>query len=119
MTRPNTLIALMVFFVLAQILCNWVEDNPLVYNASPNILVGSDDKTIPIDIQAPLTFVNRIINFCGDLFLFDYSVFKDVDPVTGVATDNDFVIFRYILICFGVVMWTDVLLTARRLIFGG
>jgi hypothetical protein len=120
MTSPKVMIGLIILFVIAQILCNWVDNKPMMSGTNPNILVDPNtNRPIPIDINTPVTVVNSVVKFCSELFFFDYTVFYNIDPITGVATDNDFVIIRWALIAFGLVMWLDILLTGRRLIFGG
>lgn len=43
-------------------------------------------------------FITTSISWFDRYILFDYSVFYDVDPVTGVKTANDFAVIRYFAI---------------------
>ena len=52
----------------------------------------------------------------GKVVTFDYSLFYDVDTVTGVKTANDFTIFRYILIAIGIVMVIEMVIVLRQVI---
>lgn len=137
MSSPRLLIALFVFFVLAQVICNFYEGNQMLYaintdleDASSHTYTTSTDTT-----GTSITWIDKTIDFCEKVFAFDYSMFYDTytgyTQTTCVSADgawqsdsstcrftNDFTIVRYVLLCFGIVMWIELALVLRRLILG-
>ncbi len=124
MGSPKLLIALIWAYVLTQIFCNWFEDNSMYagMNISATDNTNQQYITSSVDVSGtPASFVsvtNMIWTFCGKLFLFDYSIFYDYDIVTATKTANFLSIARYLLAAIGAVMWIDLAITTRRLIFG-
>jgi hypothetical protein len=125
MGSPKLLIALIWIFILTQLFCNWFEDDTMYTgtnisatdNTTQHYLTSSTDTT-----GTPASFVSvtsAIWTFCSKLFLFDYSIFYDYDPVTATKTANFLALLQYLLIAIGVVMWVDLAITTRRLILGG
>ena len=125
MGSPKLLIGLIWIFILIQIFCNWFEADDMYTGMNISATENTTQYYITESVDTtgtPASFISvakGIWDFCGKLFLFDYSIFKDVNPATGVETANWLSVFRYLLIAIGAVMWIDLAITGRRLILGG
>lgn len=122
MQNTRLLIGLITFFILAQVICNFIEGNDMLTQANIDFTqnMTSHRYTTTTDIEGGEgTFVSKGIDFLSKLFIFDYSIFYDIDPVTGEKTSNDFYIFRLFLIAVGIAMWIDAIITFRKMILGG
>lgn len=109
------------FMVLAQIACNVLENNDMIMPdnvAEVQALTEHATTTSISSTGESVTFIDKTWDFLGRLILFDYSVFKQVDPVTGEITDHPLAIIRYLLICIGAVMLIDAVIIGRRVVFG-
>ncbi len=124
MGSPKLLIALVWLYIGAQLICNVFEDNMMYANAN----ISASDNTTEYSITESVGLTNdtasyfstgkEILRFFGKLFFFDYTIFKNYDAITMTTTANDFAIVRYLLIGIGTIMFIDLLVTLRRLIFG-
>jgi hypothetical protein len=115
-------IGLLTFYVLAQIICNFVEGNNMVTNA--NIMEAQENlehqHTVTVDTEGTEgSFVSKSINFITKVVFFDYSLFYDIDPVSGEKTANNLVILRYMLLAIGVVVLIELTITFRKALLGG
>ena len=115
-------IGLITFYILAQLICNFVENEAMITQANTDNITSfiSYSQTTSVDSATgnTVTWFDKMWDFISEVVFFDYTIFKNVDPVTGVATDNNWVIFRYLLIAIGIVVIIEVFLVGRRLIFG-
>lgn len=115
-------IGLLTFYVLMQVVCNFYEGNSMVTNA--NIMESQQmlnhQYTTTVDTEGSEgSFISKSITFITKVVFFDYSLFYDIDPVTGEKTANNLVIFRYILLALGVVVLLELTITFRKALLGG
>ena len=115
-------IGILTFYILAQVICNFMEGNNMVTNA--NIIEAQENlehqHTTTIDTGGTEgSFISKSVTFITKVVFFDYSMFYDIDPVTGAKTSNGFVIIRYLLIAIGVVMLIELAITFRKALLGG
>lgn len=125
MGSPRLLIMLLWLFIGAQVICNWFENDDMYAGTNiaatenvTNYYISSSTDTSGV-VTSFVDFGREVAAFCGKLFLFDYSLFYNVDSTTGAKTANDISILRYLLIAIGIVMWIDLALTGRRMLLGG
>lgn len=110
-TSSKFLIGVIWIFLFAQLICNFYEGQTMYNNVTMEAFTQYDTTTqtdtLGTAIRAP-SIVDEVITALGRIFLFDYSIFKniDVDPdANGDYPDNGFVFIRYLLIAIGAVMW--------------
>lgn len=108
-------------FILAQFVCNFVEDESMYTSAMAEDIQGMtayDETTSVTDIGNTVSWFDKAWDFVSKLVFFDYTIFKHYDPETGVITANNFVIFRWMLMAIGIVLIIEVFVLGRRLILG-
>ncbi len=106
-------IAMVTFYILGQLICNAVEDNSMLVNTDVTE-VTTYSQTVSVDALGQISAVlGKAWSFIDKYILFDYTIFKTVDPGTGVATDSPLVIFKYILIGIFSIMIIDLFRVLR------
>lgn len=121
MTNLKVWIGMMMFMVLATMACNVLENNDMIMPdnvAEIQALTEHSSTTSVSSTGESVTFIDKSWGFVSRLVLFDYSVFKQVDPNTGEITDHPLVVIRYLLICIGVGLIIDLFIIARRVTLG-
>lgn len=115
-------IGIITFYILAQIICNFVEGNNMVTDA--NIIEAQENlahqHTTTVDTEGTSdSFISKAKDFITKIVFFDYSMFYDIDPASGEKTANNFVIIRYLLIAIGIVILVEASITFKKAILGG
>lgn len=115
-------IGVLTFYIMAQIICNFVEGNNMVTNA--NIIEAQEDlqhsTTTTTDIAGTEdTFFSNAKDTITRIVFFKYSIFYDVDPDTGEQTANQFVVIRYLLFGLGIAILFEVGYLFKKTILGG
>jgi hypothetical protein len=137
MTSPRLLIAMLMLFVLAQVICNFMEGNQMIHAAEGEDISEAWEftQTTSVDtLGTAITWIDKPIDFMKKVFAFDYNMFYDVyvgyTETTCTAAGgawqsdstckfaNDFTIIRYLLMCIGIIMWVELALVLRRLTLG-
>jgi hypothetical protein len=124
MVNAKLLIGLLWFWVIMQGFGNIMESSQTITSADVTDYVAAQDHTMTSTASATGTGINFVDiatgawNVLGKVFLFDYSVFKDVEnlDVNGNASTNEFTIFRILLIMVGAVMWIELAILFKNLI---
>jgi len=117
-------IGMLMFYVLAIVICNVIEGAQMTTTISSDLdYMTAHDTTTSTDSNSNkanfVTLGPDVLGTFGKIIFFDYTMFKDVnnlDPVTGKPMANDFVIFRYLLIAIGVIMIVELALVLRQII---
>lgn len=113
---PNRLlIGMLSFLILVSVVCNMLEGQNAYVTGAPldSELINRDYTTSTTTSGTQSNFISMAINFLDKYILFHYSLFYDVDPVTGVNTDNDFAIIRYLCIMILVVIAINLFILLR------
>ncbi len=124
MNNPRMLISFLFLFTISQLVCNMFEGNEMYANMNISSADNATEFTTTTmgdsggGTSTLVSAGNSIWHFMSKLLFFDYTIFYNVDSVSGEKTANDFSIFRYLLICMGIVMWIDLALTLRKVIAG-
>lgn len=112
------LIGMLMFYVICQIVCNFIDGNAMAYNA--NMIADNASGTAitnSIDTSnTPAQYVTMSGSFfttIGKIAFFDYTVFRNTD-----GTANEWVIIRYLLICIGIAILVEVAVVFRQIISG-
>jgi hypothetical protein len=108
------LIGIITLYILAQLICNAVEDQAMLTSTNISDVqdMMSHSTTVSTDalgqIVSSITGVfSTIGTWINKYILFDYTIFKDYDPVTGTTTANQLAIFRFLLIGMGFAVLVD------------
>ena len=131
-------IGVITFYVLAQVICNFVEGNNYLTNANVAEIKTMTNTTLTSSASTTGTSTNFVdigntaIGTVKKLLFFDYSIFKDVDystteaactiiggqwdsSISACKTDNDFVILKYMFIAIGIVMFVELAIVFKSL----
>jgi hypothetical protein len=112
-------IGIIMFYIIAQVLCNIVDGNAMVTAANvadTGDLANSSVTTSTDSSGTPATYVSMAGSFfttVGKVIFFDYTIFRNLD-----GTANDFVILRYLLIAIGIVIIVETAIVFRQIIAG-
>ena len=103
------LVGMIWLFLLAHLICNVMEGESYIVTADNQaelmeISEYSQTTTQDADTGGVWTIIEKAWDFISKLVFWDYSIFYDIDPVTGVQTANDFVIIRLFLMSMGVAL---------------
>jgi len=114
------LIGMITFWILATVVCNVGEGQAMAHSIDTQMTGGLQHNEVQSTdaLGATVTFWTMGANTLGLIWkvaTFDYSVFKDVDPVTGNAVANDWAIARYLLIAIGIVIVIDFIVVLRSI----
>ena len=114
------LIGMITFYILATLICNVGEGQAMAHSINTDMEAGLGHNTVQSTdaLGATTTFWTMGANTLGLIWkvvAFDYSLFKDVDPVTGTATANDWAILRYMLIAIGIAIVIDFIVVLRSI----
>lgn len=111
--------AFLMFYVVAQVLCNISEGYSMYTGADISSLNSMTSASVTSSTDSsgtPASYVsmdNGFFTTVGRLAFFDYSVFKNAD-----GTANDWVLIRYLLICWGIVTLVEMAVVFRQIIAG-
>jgi hypothetical protein len=106
-------------YVIAQVLCNIVDGNTMFTNtnvadinslSSASVTSSSDSSGTPAQYVA---MGDSFFTTIGKVAFFDYTLFRNLD-----GTANDWVIIRYLLICWGIVTLVEAAVVFRQIIAG-
>ncbi len=129
-------IGIITFFILAQVICNFVEGNSFLTGANVADIQAATNHTYTTTASSSgtgVSFVDKTVDFFDKLLFFDYSIFKDVDystteaacaaiggewdsTISACKTANDFAILRYMFIAIGLVMWIELAIVFKNLL---
>ena len=121
MISSRLFIGMIMFYIMAQLICNLVEGQSMVYGVSTDMTSGTQyQQTTSTDTSGNKadfwTMGANTLSLIGKVVTFEYSLFYDVDPATGAVTANDFSIIRYLLIAIGIVMVIELVIVLRQII---
>jgi len=111
--------AFLMVYVIAQVLCNIVDGNTMFTGAnladtgkasSASLTSSADSSGTPASYVA---MGNDFFSTVSKMAFFDYSLFRNLD-----GTPNDWVIIRYLLICWGIVTLVEMAIVFRQIIAG-
>lgn len=114
-------IGMITFYILAQVMCNVMDGNPMVQGVSTDMTAGTQYSQVTSEDSNQntanfWTMGASTLSTIGKIVVFDYSMFYEVDPVTGVKTANDWSLIRYLLIAIGIVMIIEFVIVLRQII---
>lgn len=112
------LIGTLMFFIVAQVLCNIVDGSAMYANTSAiNDNMTQSSLTQSSDSSGtPATYVSMgqgFFSMFNKVVFWDFTIFRNTD-----GTPNDFVIIRYLLICIGIALLIELAVTMRQIIAG-
>jgi hypothetical protein len=113
------LIGMLMFYVLCQVICNFVDGNAMVTSANVADLNNASATSVTTSADTsgtPAQYVTMATSFfatIGKIAFFDYTVFRNID-----GTANDWAILRYLLICVGIAILIEVAVVFRQIITG-
>jgi len=95
--------------------CNMLEGtNQIVdQNAFGSNVLQHSYTTSTSTSGTDANFLSMSLEWIDKYIFMDYSVFFDIDPVTGERTDNMFAILRYALIVIGIALLINLFFYAR------
>jgi hypothetical protein len=108
------LIGMLMFYVICQVVCNFVGGNAMVTAAnvadinnasSTSVTTSSDTSGTPAQY---VTMGQSFFAAIGKIAFFDYTVFRNTD-----GTANEWVIIRYLLICIGIAILIEIAVVFR------
>jgi hypothetical protein len=108
------------FYILAIIGCNVIEGQAMVHSIDTDMTAGTQYNTVQSTdalggVTTFWTMGASTLGVIGKVVTFDYTIFKDVDRVTGATVANDFAIFRYLLIAIGIVLVIEIIIMLRSI----
>ena len=112
-------IGTLMFYVIAQILCNICDGNAMVTNTNVADIggLGTSSVTTSTDSSGtPAQYVamgSSFFTVVGKLVFFDFTVFKNLD-----GTSNDWIILRYLLICLGIMLLVETAIIFQQIVAG-
>ena len=114
-------IGMLMFYVLAVVICNIIEGASMVQGVDTSMTnLTQYAQTESVDTAGNKAnfweLGKSTLATIGKIITFDYSMFYDVDPSTGVKTANDFSIFRYLLMGIGAVMVVELAIVLKQVI---
>lgn len=113
------LIGMLMFYVICQVVCNFVDGNAMVTAANvadlndasaTSVTTSTDTSGTPAQY---VTMAGSFFTTIGKIAFFDYTVFRNTD-----GTANEWVIVRYLLICIGIAILIEVAVVFRQIIAG-
>jgi hypothetical protein len=124
MVNAKLLIGLLWLWVILQGFGNIMESSQTITSSDVTDYVSAQDHTMTETASSTGTGINFVDiatgawSILGKVFLFDYSVFKDVEnlDVNGNASTNEFTIVRVLLIMVGAVMWIELAILFKNLL---
>ena len=113
-------IGMITFYILAIVVMNVIEGQPMVHGIDTDMTAGTQYNTVQSTdaLGATTNFWTlgaNALGVIGKVVTFDYTIFKDVDPATGLAVPNDWAILRYILIAIGIIMIWETVIVLRSI----
>ena len=122
---PARLYMGMVFFVLLGWMLGGIAEGQtqIITQTQSNDIMGTVGYTQTTAVSSntgnPLVFFDSAWDFIDKVILFDWTVFYDVDPITGTQTPNLWMFIRIMLICvLGSTLLITILLTLRSVTLG-
>ena len=93
-------VGMFAFIVIAvTIPCNMLEgEDDYLQGSIADEMVQHSYTTSTTTSGTETNFITAAISWFDKYILFDYSVFYDIDPVTGAQSPNDFAVIRYFCI---------------------
>ena len=93
-------VGILSFLLLVALACNMLEGENTYVTGAPldSELIDHSFSVSTTSSGTNSNFITMGIDWIDKYLLFHYSVFYDVDPVTGTQAPNDFVIIRYMCI---------------------
>ena len=113
------LIGMLMFYVICQVVCNFIDGNAMVTAAnvadlnntsSTSVTTSTDTSGTPAQY---VTMAGSFFTTIGKIAFFDYTVFRNTD-----GTANEWVIIRYLLICIGIAILIEIAVVFRQIIAG-
>lgn len=114
------LIGLLMFYVLAQVICNFIDGSAMYSSTNVADLNSATESSVTTSSDSsgtPAQYISMGMGFfttIGKIAFFDYTIFRNTD-----GTANDWVILRYLLICMGIAILVEMAVVFRQIISGG
>lgn len=112
-------IGTLMFYIIAQILCNIVDGNDMITNSNTADIGGLSTSSVTMSSDTsntPAQYVSMGGSFfttVGKLVFFDFSIFRNTD-----GTPNDWVVLRYLLMAIGLLLLVEAALVFRQIVAG-